>query len=65
MYVCICQGVTQRDIQNAVEDGLTFSDIHKKMGVGSDCGSCNKYAKQLVKQTQQEMRMLEQLAYAV
>lgn len=65
MYVCICQGITQKEIQEAVEDGFTLSDVYKKMGVGSECGSCSKYAKKLVKQTEYEMRQLEQLAYAV
>ena len=65
MYVCICQGITQKDIQRAVEEGATFSDLRKEMGVAAECGSCGQYAKKLVKQTQQELRMLDRLAYAV
>lgn len=65
MYVCICQGITQKDIQNAVENGANFSQIRKEMGVASSCGSCSQYAKQFIKQTQQELKALEQLAYAI
>jgi len=65
MYVCLCKGITQKDIQDAVENGASLSDIRKNMGVASECGSCAQYTKQLVKQTQQEMRTLDELAYAV
>lgn len=65
MYVCICQGITQREIQSAVENGASFADLRKEMGIASECGSCGQYAKKLVKQTQKEMKMLEELAYAV
>lgn len=65
MYVCICKGITQKDIQNAVEEGFSLSDMRKKMGLASECGSCCQYAKQLVKQTKAELNSLEELAYAV
>lgn len=65
MYVCLCKGITERDIQNAVDRGESFSTIRRNMGVSSECGTCTETAKKLVKLTQQQMRELEHLAYAV
>ncbi|WP_438463829.1 (2Fe-2S)-binding protein [Marinomonas sp. PE14-40] len=65
MYVCICKGITQKEIQSAVEAGASLRDIRKSMGVASECGSCGQCAKRLVKQTQDEMRMMDSLSYAV
>lgn len=65
MYVCICKGITQREIQSAVEAGASLRDIRQSMGVASECGSCGQCAKRLVKQTQADMRMMDSLSYAI
>jgi len=65
MYVCICKGITQREIQSAVEAGASLRDIRKTMGVASECGSCGQCAKRLVKQTQANMSMMDSLSYAI
>ena len=65
MYVCICKGITQKDIQNAVEEGASLRDIRKTMGVATECGSCGQCAKRVVKETQADMRMMDNLAYAI
>lgn len=52
MLVCICKGITDKDIENAVHEGAKgFGDVHASLGVGSCCGQCASYAKSLVKET--------------
>lgn len=42
MYICICKGITEKQIQDAVTSRSTNNpkDILKALGVGSDCGTC-------------------------
>lgn len=40
MYVCICKGISEKDIENAMITHQNPKDILKTLGVGSDCGTC-------------------------
>lgn len=42
MYVCICNGITDKQIQEAVTSRSSNNpkEILKSLGVGSDCGTC-------------------------
>ena len=41
MYVCICNGVTDRDIRQAVEAGCrSLPELTMRTGCGATCGSC-------------------------
>jgi bacterioferritin-associated ferredoxin len=42
MYVCICKGITEKQIQEAVTSRHSNNpkEILKALGVGSDCGTC-------------------------
>jgi bacterioferritin-associated ferredoxin len=52
MLVCICNGISDKDIKNAIHEGATgFSDIRASMKVGSGCGQCVAFAKALVDET--------------
>lgn len=52
MYVCVCKAVTDKQITNAILDGLcTRRQLFQCFGVGSDCGKCNKHVKELLDQT--------------
>jgi bacterioferritin-associated ferredoxin len=41
VYVCLCHGITEKQINSCVEDGArTFSDLQGQLGVATQCGSC-------------------------
>ncbi len=41
MYVCICNGVTERQIRDAAEAGCgSVTELTMRTGVGANCGSC-------------------------
>ena len=42
MYICICKGITEKQIQDAVNTRKSSNakDILKSLGVGTDCGVC-------------------------
>ena len=41
MYVCICNGVTDRQIREAVANGCrSVAELTMRTGAGANCGSC-------------------------
>jgi len=49
MYVCICNGVTDRDIHEAASRGArTVKDLRRELGVASDCGKCASCAREVL-----------------
>ncbi len=49
MYICVCNGVNERDIRSAVNAGArTLSDLQRELGVASGCGQCANEAKCLL-----------------
>ena len=49
MYVCVCKAVTDTQIIQAIENGVcTRRQLFNCLGVGGDCGKCNKHVKELL-----------------
>ncbi|MGJ8664146.1 MAG: (2Fe-2S)-binding protein [Marinicella sp.] len=45
MYVCICHGVTEKDIQKAAKSGAAdLQDIQNITGCATGCGTCAESA---------------------
>lgn len=59
MYVCICQGVTDRQIREAAEEGAsTMRHLRKELGVAACCGRCAPHAKALLDEVRNDGRAL-------
>jgi bacterioferritin-associated ferredoxin len=51
MYVCICNGVTQRDIRDAADAGCrSVAELTMRTGAGANCGSCIEMAAEVLEQ---------------
>lgn len=49
VYVCICNGVTDRDIRQAAEAGCrSVAELTMRTGAGANCGSCLELAGELL-----------------
>ena len=49
MYVCVCNGVTDKDIQREVDAGVSsVSELTMRTGAGASCGSCVSLAETLI-----------------
>jgi bacterioferritin-associated ferredoxin len=47
MYVCVCNGVTDRDIRQAAQAGCgSMAELTMRTGCGACCGSCVEMATQ-------------------
>jgi len=53
VYICICNGVTDHQIREAVENGCaSLAELTMRTGCGSNCGSCLEMAGDLLAQAQ-------------
>ncbi|MCX7097972.1 MAG: (2Fe-2S)-binding protein [Methylococcales bacterium] len=49
MYICVCKAVTDNQLKRAIDNGAcTRRQLFQSFGVGSDCGKCNRYVKELL-----------------
>lgn len=52
MYVCLCHGVTDQHIREAIDDGCdNYRAIRETLKVGTKCGKCACDAKCLVRES--------------
>ncbi len=46
MYVCVCNAVTEKQIQKAMDDGVrTLRELRQLLGVTAECGRCARSAR--------------------
>lgn len=51
MFVCVCSAVTDQEIVDAVDEGVTsFDDMQDHLDVSKACGSCSCEVKRLLKE---------------
>ena len=49
MYVCVCRGVTDRDIRKAIREGAnSIAEIEQTLRAGTGCGVCRDYTQRLL-----------------
>ncbi len=49
MYVCLCNGITESQIRDAVDEGArSLRELQQCLGVASCCGKCADCAQQVV-----------------
>jgi len=54
MFVCVCNGITERQIRAAIEDGArTVQELGARLGVASGCGCCSEFAADLISAARQ------------
>ena len=68
MLVCICKGITDKNIEDEIFGGAaSFSEVRQSLGLGSCCGQCAAYARDLVSNTMTQLQLSRntQLAYEI
>jgi bacterioferritin-associated ferredoxin len=49
MIVCVCNNISDREIRQAVDLGLSsMAELHRELGVGTCCGKCVSYAREVL-----------------
>jgi bacterioferritin-associated ferredoxin len=56
MLVCVCRGVSDREVREALAGGAsTLRDLGRACGAGVECGSCHNLLRSLIRaHTQQK-----------
>lgn len=58
MYVCLCHGITDRHIREAISEGCcNYKEVRKTLGVGTQCGKCACVAKSVVRETLDKVQL--------
>ncbi len=51
MYICLCKGVTEKQIRREVANGAeTFDDIQLKLDVALCCGQCKESTQDVIRE---------------
>lgn len=49
MYVCLCRGITDQDIKDAMQNGAqNYRDVRDMLDLGTCCGRCAPEAKSII-----------------
>jgi bacterioferritin-associated ferredoxin len=57
MYVCICRAITEKQVREAVRDGVhTFKELRHALGVAVECGQCAGFAHRCLKEAKDKLR---------
>lgn len=52
MYVCLCKGVTDKQIRSAINEGAcSMRDLRETLDVATQCGKCGKDCKSLLSES--------------
>lgn len=58
MYVCICNGVTDRQVRDAAQaDCGSVPELTMRTGVGANCGSCLPLAEAIMAEVRQQREL--------
>ena len=64
MYVCLCKGITDHQIRNAVEDGArNMHQMRNALGVSTQCGMCAGQVKSIMNESLKEEELPNNLFY--
>jgi bacterioferritin-associated ferredoxin len=51
MVVCLCQGVTERQVREAIADGATTrKKVTRACGAGAGCGGCHESIREILRE---------------
>jgi bacterioferritin-associated ferredoxin len=65
VFVCICNGVTEKQIRDAVCAGVDdVAQLCGCLGVGAGCGTCTAFAEQIIIETVSALGLPENRAAA-
>ena len=65
MYVCVCTGITDKDIREAARLGARdLNQLSAATGCNTVCGSCGDLALEILRETEREALWLPMAAMA-
>lgn len=60
MYICLCHGVTERQIRQAVMEGAnSLPDVSAALGVATCCGTCSCAAESVIDEARCDRQVIK------
>jgi bacterioferritin-associated ferredoxin len=57
MYICICNAITDKQVQEALDAGArNLWDLQTELGLASGCGSCKETAADMLRESRSAKR---------
>lgn len=51
MYVCLCKGITDQHIRDAVHEGaVSMRSLNRQLGVAAQCSKCSRHAREVLRE---------------
>jgi len=51
MYICICLGITEKEVKEVIKNGASsYEEIKNSLGVGGGCGCCNDFIRRILEE---------------
>ena len=51
MYICLCNGLTDRDVRASCEGECSVSMVYRSLGCAPQCGKCVPFVRQMLRQS--------------
>jgi bacterioferritin-associated ferredoxin len=66
MIVCVCNNISDREIRQAVDLGITsIAALREELGLGTDCGKCISYAREVLHEALDSKTVVTELSRRV
>ena len=57
MYICVCNGITEKQVREAAASGAkSVADLQTMLGVATNCGMCSDVASDVLRDARQAPR---------
>jgi bacterioferritin-associated ferredoxin len=64
MIVCVCNNISDREIRQALDLGITsMAGLYRELGVGTCCGKCVSYAREVLHAHQESATVVTELRF--
>jgi bacterioferritin-associated ferredoxin len=64
MYVCICNGITDKQIRRAAASGICdLQGLQRELGVATGCGTCVETAADILRDANQSSSTFDPVVY--
>ena len=64
MYVCLCNGITDKQIRKAAKSGVVdLQGLKSELGVASGCGSCLETAADILRDARRSSARFDPVVY--
>jgi bacterioferritin-associated ferredoxin len=51
MFVCLCNGLTDRDVRESAEAGCSVAMVYRTLGCQPQCGKCVPFVREMLRQS--------------